>query len=453
MNEPINILIVDDEKNIRVSLRDFLKANGYDAECASSAQEALALFEKERFDVVITDYKMPGQDGYELSRTLLKKTPGLIVIIMTAFGSIQDAVSTIKHGIYDYITKPLDTGHLLKKLESVRKDIFSSSTPLSEDGAAHSMFSLKSGANLEVLDLVKKCSATSSTVLLTGETGTGKTEVARMIHSLSQRKKNPFIYMNCAAISPNLMESELFGHVKGAFTGADRPRSGKILQADRGTLFLDEIGSTSVEFQSKLLGVLQDKFFEHVGDDKPIKVDVRFIAATNVDLDEAMRNKQFRQDLYYRLKVFAISMPALRDRKEDIVPLAEQFMQEAASERNLVLSEAAKEKLLSYSWPGNIRELKNIVVAATDLCEGSVIEPKHVLIRNDFQNVSSTPQDGKLKDAVNVAEKDMILSALEKTGGSMTEAAALLEIHERSLRRKIRFYGIDRKDFIIKNKS
>lgn len=452
MKDKLKILVVDDEKNIRVSLCDFLRGHGYDADYAASADEALDMFARKRIDLVITDYKMPGKDGYALSKALLEKNPGLIVIIMTAYGSIEDAVHTIKYGIYDYLTKPLNTDELLRKIGLVERDVFSTKVAAVE-GRKHFLFDLRSAVSQHILSSVKKASSTHATVLITGETGTGKTEVARAIHAMSDRKDGPFVYINCAAISPNLMESELFGHVKGAFTGADKARPGKILQADGGTLFLDEIGSTSVNFQSKLLGVLQDKCFEHVGDDKSIKVDVRFIAATNVNLEEAMKNKEFRQDLYFRLKVVSISLPPLRDRSEDVPELARHFAKESAPKREVTFTQGAIEKMLDYDWPGNIRELKNVVITAIESAENGTIEVDHLLIDTQGESEDIESTDGALKEAVSFAEKDTILAALEKSRGNMTEAAALLKIHERSLRRKLKLYDIDRKVFNRKDKS
>lgn len=385
MSKKKRVLIVDDEQNIRRILQASFDKHGWHALVAQDAAEALSLLNSESVDVVLTDVTMPGMSGFELQTTINEKFPGTPVVIMTAFGTIPQAVSAIRNGSFEFITKPFDLDHLKKVVEAAA-DSQNSVGPKRARNVSRGTqraFIAESPKMKELLAMIRQVADSRATVLITGESGTGKEVVARLIHNESPRSNENFVAVSCAALPETLLESELFGHEKGAFTGADQAKAGRFELANNGTLFLDEIGDIPMPIQIKLLRVLQEREFERLGSSKPIKVDVRLITATNRDLQESVDEGTFRLDLLYRLQVVELALPPLRERLEDIEPMACHFMAKFAAEngRNLAtVSTAALEVLQSYSWPGNVRELENTMERACVLADASEVElkPKHL---------------------------------------------------------------------------
>ncbi|MCG9895048.1 MAG: sigma-54 dependent transcriptional regulator [Fimbriimonadaceae bacterium] len=384
------VLIVDDELNIRRILQAAFDKAGWHALAAEDAQQAITLVNQETVDCVLTDVTMPGASGYELQKELAERHPEIPVIIMTAFGTIPQAVQAVRHGAYDYITKPFDL-EALKKLISAamqgdRKDVNKGGGRRKQNAAPSSSpvhFIAASPIMQEIEETINQVADSRATVLITGESGTGKEVVAKLIHQRSPRLSNPFVAVSCAALPETLLESELFGHEKGAFTGADFAKPGRFELANEGTLFLDEIGDVPMPIQVKLLRVLQEREFERLGATRPTRVDVRLITATNRDLQEAVDEGHFRLDLLYRLQVVEIALPSLRERREDILPLAAHFLERSSQEngRNLKsVSEEALSVLLAYDWPGNIRELENTMERAAVLSseEETQLLPRHL---------------------------------------------------------------------------
>lgn len=382
------VLIVDDELNIRRILQAAFDKAGWHALTAEDAHEALRLVSSEEVDCVLTDVTMPGASGYELQKEISAKNPGIPVIIMTAFGTIPQAVQAVKDGAYDYVTKPFDL-EALKKLIAAslagekKKDERGGRS--GRRGAAHGgvSFIARSPLMLEIDETINQVADSRATVLITGESGTGKEVVAKLIHQRSPRCENNFVAVSCAALPETLLESELFGHEKGAFTGADSAKPGRFELADSGTLFLDEIGEIPLPIQVKLLRVLQEREFERLGATKPTRVDVRLVTATNRDLHEAVEAGVFRLDLLYRLQVVEIALPPLRDRQEDIEPLAEHFLIRLSADNGRSLARVSDEALTmlkAYAWPGNIRELENTMERAVVLSGDGELEllPKHL---------------------------------------------------------------------------
>lgn len=382
------VLIVDDELNIRRILQAAFDKAGWHALTAEDAHEALRLVSSEEVDCVLTDVTMPGASGYELQKEISAKNPGIPVIIMTAFGTIPQAVQAVKDGAYDYVTKPFDL-EALKKLIAAslagekKKDERGGRS--GRKGAAHGgvSFIARSPLMLEIDETINQVADSRATVLITGESGTGKEVVAKLIHQRSPRCENNFVAVSCAALPETLLESELFGHEKGAFTGADSAKPGRFELADSGTLFLDEIGEIPLPIQVKLLRVLQEREFERLGATKPTRVDVRLVTATNRDLHEAVEAGVFRLDLLYRLQVVEIALPPLRDRQEDIEPLAEHFLIRLSADNGRSLARVSDEALTmlkAYAWPGNIRELENTMERAVVLSGDGELEllPKHL---------------------------------------------------------------------------
>lgn len=382
------VLIVDDELNIRRILQAAFDKAGWHALTAEDAQEALRLVSSEEVDCVLTDVTMPGASGYELQKEINAKNPAIPVIIMTAFGTIPQAVQAVKDGAYDYVTKPFDLEALKKLINASlagekRKDDKGGRS--GRKGAAHGGVSFIAHSPLmhEIDETINQVADSRATVLITGESGTGKEVVAKLIHQRSPRCENSFVAVSCAALPETLLESELFGHEKGAFTGADYAKPGRFELADSGTLFLDEIGEIPLPIQVKLLRVLQEREFERLGATKPTRVDVRLVTATNRDLHEAVEAGVFRLDLLYRLQVVEIALPPLRDRQEDIEPLAEHFLIRLSADNGRSLakvSDEALKMLKAYSWPGNIRELENTMERAVVLSGDGELEllPKHL---------------------------------------------------------------------------
>lgn len=383
MSKKHRVLIVDDELNIRRILQASFDKNGWLAMTAESGEEALRILAREQIDCVLTDVTMPGMSGYELQKEVAERYPDVPVVIMTAYGTIPQAVEAIRNGAFEFVTKPFD-------LDSVKKTI-----QLALDGcepgakkpggrarkkeaaSVQRTFIAESPAMREIMEMVTQVADSRATVLVTGESGTGKEVVARMIHSLSGRSANPFVAISCAALPETLLESELFGHEKGAFTGADSAKAGRFELADTGTLFLDEVGDIPMPIQIKLLRVLQEREFERLGSTKPTRVDVRLVTATNRDLQEAVDDGTFRLDLLYRLQVVEVHLPPLRERKEDIRPLCEHFLAKYSAENGrglATVSAEALELLHRYEWPGNVRELENTMERATVMARPEEVE-------------------------------------------------------------------------------
>jgi two-component system NtrC family response regulator len=452
------VLIVDDEQVQREMLEGFLAKHGYGVETAGDGTQALGRYKGSSFDLVLTDYRMPGMDGIQLLRELKRLNPEAVVVVLTAFGTVGTAVAAMKEGAYDYLTKPIDLDELLLLIQRVEREVGLSrenrelKDQLREKFKVDFIISASRGME-EALNLVKRAAPSAATVLILGETGTGKELIARAIHYSSPRADRPLVKVNCAALPENLLESELFGHEKGAFTGAISRRIGRFEQADQGTIFLDEIGDLSSSLQSKLLRVLQEKEFERVGSGHTLKIDVRVVAATNRNLEEAIQKGAFREDLYYRLNVVTISLPPLRERKEDIPPLIEHFLAKYSRENQKVglsISKEARDLLLNYSYPGNIRELENIVERAVVLCRGDTITTQDLplnLREGKVEDLLKEAGTGRsLPETLEEIERLRITQALESSHGVQTKAAEELGISERVLRYKMKKYGIGEKD-------
>jgi DNA-binding NtrC family response regulator len=439
------ILVVDDEELQREMLGGFLQKEGFSVSLADSGETALKLCQDEFFEVALIDLKMPGMDGIELLSRLKEINPEIQVIVITAHGSIETAVEAMRKGAFHYVNKPVD----LEELKINVKKALENQKVLSENRFLKEQLEEKykdlkiigeSKAIRDVLSTVARVAKTDSTVLIRGDSGTGKELVARAIHTLSDRASRNFISLSCAAIPETLLESELFGYEKGAFTGATRRKEGRFELADEGTLFFDEIGDLSLETPVKLLRVIETQEFERLGGKETIKVSVRIISATNQDLERMIKEKSFREDLYYRLDVVSILIPPLREGKEDILPLVEHFIQkynQKTGKKIQGITTDAKDILLSYPWPGNIRELENAIERAIVLGRGEAID-KSDLAYLSFQKTEQFPSDFSLKEL----EKSQILKVLEKTGGNLTQAAELLGIHRNTLRLKMKEYGI-----------
>ncbi len=450
------VLIVEDKASMAEMLKTTLQAEGFQCLLASRASEAIEMVQKETPDIVLADLKLPDRDGLEVLRATLKESPDTPVIIMTAYGSIETAVQAMKEGAYDFITKPFDIDHLVVLIHRAmeRRRLYRENLLLKEEIAERTGTPTiigKSQKMIEVMDKVRKVAPTKSTVLLLGESGTGKELLARAIHLLSPRRNNLFLPINCAAIPRELLESELFGHERGAFTGASTRKPGKFELADKGTVFLDEISELDTALQAKLLRVLQDQIIERVGGTAQIQVDVRIIAATNADLKRRVENGRFREDLFYRLNVFPIEIPPLRERREDIPLLAEHFVKKYAREMKVKekrISPKAMEILMSYSWKGNVRELENTIERAMILAEGDEILPEHItMLKLEVQQEDIFPMEGPLEEttkaAIRYAERQRILKALQRHRWNKTRAAEELKVSYKTLLTKIREYEIE----------
>ncbi|MBI3621631.1 MAG: sigma-54-dependent Fis family transcriptional regulator [Nitrospirae bacterium] len=451
------ILIAEDKESMAKMLMQALAAAEYESVWAKDGREAIQQVRDERFDLIITDLKLPYKDGLavlEAAREFCPRTP---VILMTAYGTIETAVKAVKEGAYDFLTKPFDPDHLLllidKALEKQR--LVTENVVLREEMAKHLKVPKiigKSPAMAKSLESLQKVAASSTTVLLMGESGTGKELFARAIHYISPRKDGPFVAINCAAIPHDLLESELFGHEKGAFTGAVGRRIGKFELADRGTLFLDEIGEMDLGLQSKLLRVLEDDEITRVGGTVKVKVDVRLVAASNRNLQAAIGQKLFREDLFYRLSVFPIVIPPLRERKEDIPVLAEHFLDVYSHELKKpirLLTPEAETALMNHAWSGNVRELQNCMERAVILAEGETIGPEllNLKSRESSGEAAPLPMDATLHEvgaaASRAAETRMIQKVLKETNGNKSRAAEILQVSYKTLLTKIKDFGIE----------
>ncbi len=452
MNQ-LTILTIDDEENIRNGLADNFELEGYNVLQASNGKEGLAIIAKGGVDLVITDLRMDGISGEEVVQHVTTENPGIPIIVLTGHGSIEEANKAIKAGAYYFLTKPLNLDHLNKIVKNALTErsqqlkIKELQERLKHNQNADDMIGKSAELN-KVRAMISKAAPTKASVLITGESGVGKELVARAIHNQSPRKDNAFIVVHCAALSETLLESELFGHEKGAFTGADSLAHGKFELADGGTIFLDEIGEINLSTQIKLLRVLQERSFERVGGEKTINVDIRIVAATNKNLEEEVRAGKFREDLFYRLNVVRIEMPALRERKDDIPLLMHGFLKEfnIENQKNILgFDNRAKSAILKYSWPGNIRELRNCVESAVVMCTKEQIS---------FDDLPSTVRSGCDISAItipagitmNEAEKIIITENLALNNGNKTKTAETLGIGRKTLHRKLIEYGIEKED-------
>lgn len=470
MSQPPNILIVDDEEHIRRIMSIMLGKRGYSCRTAASGEEALALLSRESFDAVFTDMKMPGIDGLEMLARIKSDYPELVVIMVTAFASVDTAIQAMKAGAYDYVAKPfkedeivlilekaLERGRLLDENRLLKKQI--------KERFDLSVFLGQSPAMQKVFEVIAKVAETRATVLINGESGTGKELAARSIHQNGPRRERPFVPVNCGAIPPNLMESEFFGHVKGAFTGADQAKKGLIAESDGGTLFLDEVAELPLDMQVKLLRVLQEEEVRRVGELSSRKVDLRVVAATNKDLPEEVAAGRFREDLFYRLNVITLRMPPLRDRPEDIPMLASHFLKQAVEKNGLEqkkLAPAAMRLLVEQKWAGNVRALRNAIEQGAVMSEGEVIRPDDFPFAAPVSSVPgdcvSRPGDGRisvhipddvadlkaaLKEVTEAAERIIIGRVLKAHGGNRTHAAEALGLSRRALITKVQTYRLD----------
>ncbi len=452
------ILIAEDKESLRRVLAETLEAEGYAVVEAGDGEEAIQKISGEKFDLVLTDLKLPKKDGMEVLRAAKETFPSAAVVLMTAYGTIDVAVQAMKEGAYDFLSKPVDTNYLLMLIERAieRQRLWKENILFRSQLAERLSYPEIVGKSPQIKEaflLLEKVAPTPATVFLSGESGTGKEIFARALHFLSPRKDGPFVAINCAAIPENLQESELFGHEKGAFTGADLSKPGRFELADKGTLFLDEVGDLSLPTQAKLLRVLQEGSLERVGGTKSIRVEVRFVAATNQDLVKATKEKRFREDLYFRLHVFPIALPPLRDRREDIPLLVERFLNRFATEMKKSIGgirEEALSLLQGYDWPGNVRELQNCMERAVILCPAGEIQREHIQLgseRKEELSEVSLAQFKSLHDASSQAarsvEKKLIREALSSSKGNKWQAAKRLRVSYKTLLFKIKDLGIE----------
>jgi putative PEP-CTERM system response regulator len=453
------VLLVEDKDSLRAMLRHALEAQGHTVVEAADEPEAVQQLRQARPAVVLTDLKLPTGDGFGVLRAAKELDPELQVIVMTAYGSIQDAVTAMRDGAVDFLAKPVDPDHLLLMVERaiaqrrMLTDYFVLKEELAERRGAPRI--IGEDAHLrQVSQQLHRAAATDATVLLEGESGTGKELFARALHALSPRADGPFVAINCAAIPENLLETELFGHEKGAFTGATNRKPGRFELAHRGTLFLDEIGELPLALQAKILRALEEKRFERIGGTQSLHVDVRIVAATNRNLKQRVAERQFREDLFFRLSVFPIQIPPLRDRSDDVIILARHFVDKFSREVNkkvLSLAPAALDELRAYPWPGNVRELQNCIERAVILCEGDTIQPRHLSLSFRTPAAPTTsPWDqidlsGTLADVVRRAttelERRKIEQAFKDAAGNKMRAADFLQISYKTLLQKMKDYG------------
>jgi len=452
------ILVAEDKESMAAMLKETLESEGYGVLVARDGPEGIRLLREHKVDLVLTDLKLPKKTGIDVLRFSKEENHLRPVIIMTAFGSVETAVEAMKGGAFDFITKPFDTDHLLmlirRAIETQR--LVTENILLKEEFAAQLGLPRiigKSEKITAVAQIIQKVAPTKTTVLLVGESGTGKELFARALHNLSSRQQYPFVPINCAAIPRELLESELFGHEKGAFTGAESKKLGKFELADKGTIFLDEIGDMDIVLQSKLLRVIEDGQIERVGAEKSVKVDVRIIAASNKDLEKAVEEKKFREDLYYRLNVFPVHIPPLRERREDIPLLVEYFINQYAVElktSSMSISSDALDYLFNYYWKGNVRELENAIERAIILSDGETITLEHFALSKAHHAEPADklhPADGSLeavaKGASRAAETERITKVLKETRGNKSRAAEVLKVSYKTLLTKIKDYGIE----------
>jgi len=449
----LDILIAEDGRSQREMLRDFLEDGGHTVSEAENGKTALDMATNRYFDLILLDVKMPEMDGMEVLEKVKQINPEIDVIIMTAYGTIDTAVKAIKTGAADFITKPIELEELLLQISrlSERRELLKENQILREElrekGVTADQIIYQSTAMNQLLNLAGRVAKTNATVLIQGESGTGKELMARLMHTLSTRSNKHMIIVNCAALPETLLESELFGHEKGAFTGAAQRRIGRFEEADGGTLFLDEIGDLSASVQVKLLRFLQEREFQRVGGNQTIRSDVRIISATNQNLTRRITEQTFRKDLYYRLKVVEIEVPPLRDRKDDLPPLIDHFVTHFAIENNKQIqgvSAEARDLLLKYNYPGNIRELENIIERAVVITWNSVLSKKDLPFFEDYTDpdLEMITTGKTLKESMENLERKIVQKALEETEHHQSKAAGLIGISERMLRYKLKKYGL-----------
>ncbi len=457
------VLVVDDDSSLREFLEIFLAKEGYKVASAASGQEAMDRVKKDDFSLVITDVRMPGMDGVELLKGIKAMDPDLPVVLITAFASLDAAVVAMREGAWDYLTKPFRIEELREVVENAilsRQEHHCKPIVTKDRVYRLDQMVAKSQAMLKIFQMIPRIASSPSSVLITGESGTGKELAARAIHNLGERKDKPFVVVNCGGIPETLLESELFGHKKGAFTGADRDKLGLFAIANRGTIFLDEIGELPMVLQVKLLRVVQQRSFIPIGGTSPIDVDCRIIAATNRNLEKEVMEGNFREDLYYRLNVIQLRMPALRERTDDIPLLVQYFLDRYArrQEKSVQgISSFAMEALLQYPFPGNVRELENIIERSVALSTSSLILPESLYIARhkhggDFPSENEQEKDTRpmlppegmdLDEFLGKIEKDLLIQALERSGGKKIEAAKLLGVNFRSFRYRLSKYEIN----------
>ncbi len=450
-----SILVIDDKESMRTVIKQSLSEEGYQVDVVEDGAKGLDMARLKSYDLAITDLRMPDVDGLQVLSGLKEIDHDMSVIIMTAYGTVESAVSAMKNGAFDFITKPFDPDHLNVIIERALENrrLVAENSLLREELANSLGFSEIIGQNEKMKDvsrLIQKVAGSDTSVLLQGESGTGKELFARAIHNLSPRRDKPYVAINCAAIPRELLENELFGSEKGAFTSSVARKMGKFEIADGGTLFLDEIGDMDISLQAKLLRVLQQKSFERLGGNKTVAVDVRVIAATNMNLAELIKKKQFREDLYYRLSVFPINIPPLRDRGDDIQPLAEYFIDKYCKEMKKQVKSLTREALAlmeKYHWPGNVRELENTVERAIILSEGKKLSPEHLAIRLPSTGEIRLREGAGLKEigahAQMQAEKAAIIRVLKQVRGNKRKCSDILKIDYTTLFDKIKRYKID----------
>lgn len=445
MGKKITLLIVDDEESVRDSLYNWFIEDGYEVDCAANAKEALGMLETRNFDIILADIKMPGMDGLEMHRRIKSLDQHAIVIVMTAFASVETAVTALKDGAYDYITKPFDPDDLSHLIRNAAAQI---KLRTENEALKNKVVSLEnieniignSKAMIKVLKQVESVAQSNTSVIITGESGTGKELIARAIHTNSPRKFFPMVSVHCGALSEDLLESELFGHEKGAFTGAMYNRKGRFEMADGGTIFLDEIGTISPKMQVELLRVLEAKAFTRVGGNKEIKSDFRVICATNRDLQQMVQEGSFREDLFYRLNVVNISIPSLRERKEDISELVDHFIKKycTSMSRDMIsIDPAALKRLKEYDYPGNVRELENMIERAIVIGNGREIRLMDLPLNQDIVSTSN--------DSLHDLEKKYVQQTLNKFNWNISRTARALKIDRVTLYNKIRKYGLKEK--------
>ncbi|MFO7687185.1 MAG: sigma-54 dependent transcriptional regulator [Desulfobacterales bacterium] len=450
----LDILIAEDEPAQREMLGGFLAKEGHHVIAAANGDEALEKIKAHTLDLAIVDYKMPGLTGLEVLKRAKGLNPRLDVLILTAFGTVDTAVQAMKAGAADYLGKPIDLDELLCVIDRIaeRRTLQRENEllrqQLNEKGLLQKQIVHSSRQMAEMINLAGRVASSSATVLIQGESGTGKELFARLIHRLSPRSAKPLIIVNCAALSESLIESELFGHERGAFTGATQRRLGRFEQADGGTLFLDEIGDISAPVQVKLLRLLQEGEFQRVGGNQTLKADVRVISATNQDLESRVKKGDFREDLYYRLNVVPIEIPPLRERREDIPPLVEHFVQRFSMENRKPIdgvSREAMDQLVKYDYPGNIRELENILERAVVISRGTTLTASDLPfggLKPHETNEEADGGTGILREALETLERRMVKKALEESGGNQSRAADSLGLSERMLRYKLKKYRL-----------
>jgi len=444
-----SVLVVDDDRNVLEVLDARLSSSGLTVYKADGGRKALQILKTRRIDLVVSDVKMPEMDGMELLTEIIRTQPGLPVIFLTAYANVPDAVKAVKSGAVDYVEKPFDGKALTEKIQKMLQEFEGSEAAVDAD-AGESTFAkvddeAKSPAMKNLHALVRKVARSNVNVLILGESGVGKERVANQIHQLGPRRKKPFVVVDCGATPAGLLESELFGHVKGSFTHAVSDKKGLIETADTGTLFLDEIGNISHEMQIRLLRFIEDRNIRRIGGLKGNPVDCRIIAATNADLAEAIKTGQFREDLFFRLRVVTLTIPPLRERKADIPLLVEQFTREFCHQHDqapVQIPEETMAWLCAYAWPGNVRELKNAIEGGIVLCRKNVLRPDDFHMTG-IEKTCQEPQADESCLSLEASEKNTIIRALEQTGGIQKEAAEVLGISRRAIHYKIKKYGID----------